>query len=355
VPAVPTPTTAAGPVVERGWISFRLPDPDEELAGVRLATDRGFPVAPDPFVRDGDGWTLRMAAPALDRFEYALAVQRADGAHEYWPDPTNPLRAPGAFGEKSVVGLPGYVAPAWLDAERVPGATDVLAVASSALGAELEIALWRPDDARDDEPLGLLVAHDGPELAQLARLTDYAAAHIASGALPRHRVALLAPGDRDQWYSASALYARTLATRVLPAIADAVAVRRPVGAGASLGALALLHTQRRFPDVFAGLFLQSGSFFMPRFDAQESGFVRYRRIVRFVRATLREPPRRTVPVAMTCGALEENADDNRVMASALAAQGYRVSLHEGRDLHNFTAWRNAWDPHLTQLLREVWR
>ena len=79
--------------------------------------------------------------------------------------------------------------------------------------------------------------------------------------------------------------------------------------------------------------------------------MRYRRIVRFVRATLREPPRRTVPVALTCGALEENADDNRVMASALAAQGYPVTLDEGRDLHNFTAWRDAWDPHLTRLLR----
>jgi len=60
-------------------------------------------------------------------------------------------------------------------------------------------------------------------------------------------------------------------------------------------------------------------------------------------------------VVLTCGALEENADDNRVMASALAAQGYSVSLHEGRDLHNFTAWRDAWHPHLTGLLREVWR
>jgi enterochelin esterase-like enzyme len=117
----------------------------------------------------------------------------------------------------------------------------------------------------------------------------------------------------------------------------------------------LLHTQRRFPDVFAGLFLQSGSFFMPRFDAQESGFVRYRRIVRFVRVTLREQPRRTVPVAMTCGALEENADDNRVMASALAAQGYPLAMDEGRDLHNYTAWRDAWHPHLTRLLAEVWR
>jgi len=307
-----------------------------------------------PFEREGDGWTLRMPVPALDRFEYALVVQRGDGAREHWTDPANPLRAPGAFGEKSVVQLPGYAAPAWLEAERVPGTTDGLTVASSALGAELEVAIWRPGDAADDEPLALLVAHDGPELDQLARLTDFSAAQIASGALPRHRVALVAPGDRDQWYSASALYARTLATRVLPAIADTVAVRRPVGAGVSLGALAMLHAQRRFPDVFAGLFLQSGSFFMPRFDAQESGFVRYRRIVRFVRSTLREPPRRAVPVAMTCGALEENADNNRVVASALAAQGYPVALHEGRDLHNYTAWRDAWDPHLTRLLREAW-
>jgi enterochelin esterase family protein len=354
LPAVSSPIAAA-PLVEGDSIILRLPDPDETLAGVRLATDRGFPVAAEAFARDGDGWRLRMPAPALDRFEYALAVQRADGGHEQWTDPANPLRAPGAFGEKSVVQLPGYSPPAWLGAERVPGAIERLTVASSALGAELEVAIWRPRDARDDEPLPLLVAHDGPELDELARLTDHSAAHIASGALPRHRVALVAPGDRDQWYSASALYARTLATRVLPAIADAVAVRRPVGAGASLGALAMLHAHRRFPDAFAGLFLQSGSFFMPRFDAQESGFVRYRRIVRFVRATLREAPRRTVPVAMTVGGLEENAADNRVMARALAAQGYPVALHEGRDLHNYTAWRDLWDPHLTRLLEETWR
>jgi enterochelin esterase-like enzyme len=346
---------ATSPLVEGDSIVLRLSDPDEALAGVRLATDRGFPVAAEPFVREGDGWTLRMPAPALGRFEYTLAVQRADGEHEHWTDPANPLRAPGAFGEKSVVELPGYAAPAWLGAERVPGRVDRLTVASSALGAELELAIWRPEDARDEELLHLLVAHDGPELDQLARLTDYCAAHIAAGVLPRHRVALVAPGDRNQWYSASALYARALANRVLPAIADVVAVRRAVGAGVSLGALAMLHAQRRFPDVFAGLFLQSGSFFMPRFDAHESGFVRYRRIVRFVRSTLREPPRRTVPVAMTVGALEENAADNRVMASALAAQGYPVGLHEGRDLHNYTAWRDAWDPHLTRLLQEAWR
>jgi enterochelin esterase family protein len=354
VPAVSTPTTAAGPVVERGRISFRLSDPDAELAGVRLWTDRGFPATADRFARAGDGWALDVPAPALARFEYALDLEHADGSRGLATDPANPRRAPGAFGAKSVVELPGYAQPAWLDAPRVGGRTDGLSVASSALGAEVEVAIWRPDDAPDDEPLDLLVAHDGPELDALARLTDYAAAQIAAGRLPRHRVALLAPGDRNQWYSASALYARTLARQVLPAIAAAVAVRRPVGLGVSLGALAMLHAHHRFPDRFAALFLQSGSFFMPRFDAHESGFVRYRRVVRNVRAMIREPPERPVPVALTCGALEENVFNNRVMARALASQGFPAALHEGGDLHNYTAWRDAFDPHLTALLRDVW-
>jgi enterochelin esterase-like enzyme len=232
--------------------------------------------------------------------------------------------------------------------------TRELAIASTALGADVRVTLWSPPDTRDGDELPLLVAHDGPELDRRAGLTAYAAAQIAAERLPPHRVALLDPGDRDQWYSASALYARALATRVLPGIADAVAVRRPVGTGVSLGALAMLHAHRRFPDSFAGLFLQSGSFFVPRFDRHESSFVRYRRVVRFVRATLREPPRRTLPVTLACGAREENVHNNRLMASALAAQGYRARFVEGPGLHDFTAWRDMLDPHLTHLLRDAW-
>jgi enterochelin esterase-like enzyme len=229
-----------------------------------------------------------------------------------------------------------------------------LAIASSALGAAVVVGIWSPEDAVDGEAMPLLVAHDGPELDRRAGLTRFVAAQIEAGRLPRHRVALLDPGERDQWYSASALYARALATRVLPGIAAAVAVRRPVGMGASLGGLAMLHAHRRFPDAFAGLFLQSGSFFVPRFDRHESGFVRYRRIVRFVRATLRERPRRTVPVTLTCGAREENVHNNRLMASALAAQGYRARFVEGPGVHDYTAWRDMLDPHLTALLQDVW-
>ena len=179
---------------------------------------------------------------------------------------------------------------------------------------------------------------------------------IAAGALPPHRVALLAPGDRDEWYSASALYSRALYVDVVPALRAAVAVTGyPVGMGASLGALAMLVTQRRAPRTFGALFLQSGSFFMPRFDAQESRFPRYARIVRTVRRILRSGPfADPVPVALTCGVAEENLANNRVMARALAEQGYESALHVNPDMHNFTGWRDALDPHLTRLLGRMW-
>ena len=73
-----------------------------------------------------------------------------------------------------------------------------------------------------------------------------------------------------------------------------------------------------------------------------------------MRATLLGTHPDPVPVAVTCGSAEENVHNNRLMARALTAQGYSASLHEGPDLHNYTAWRDAFDPHLTRLLARAW-
>ena len=187
-------------------------------------------------------------------------------------------------------------------------------------------------------------------------MTRYAGAMIESGALPPFRVALVPPGNRDEWYSASAWYGRALCRRILPALREHVPVLgRPVGMGPSLGALAMLQAHRAWPGTFAGLFLQSGSFFVPRFDRHESGFARYARIVRFVRGVLRVASYAApVPVSLTCGAKEENVHNNRLMASSLAAQGYGSQLQEVAGLHDFTGWRDAFDPHLTRLLARLW-
>ena len=59
-------------------------------------------------------------------------------------------------------------------------------------------------------------------------------------------------------------------------------------------------------------------------------------------------------VALTCGRGEENAANNRAMAARLATLGWPSTLAEFDDMHNYTAWRDALDPHLTGLLRQVW-
>jgi enterochelin esterase family protein len=328
--------------------SLRVDDPDKRFAAVRLCSDVPLP-NPD-FVRDDGGWVLHLPDNRLARLEYRLELSDRDGETVVVCDPGNPQRAPGAFGEKSVLLAPGYRAPAWLEQPVVEGALDVVGL--RVLGRDLAIAVWSPCEG----PLPLLVAHDGPEYDELAGLTRYAGAIIERRSVAPFRVALLPPGNRDEWYSASAAYGRALCNRILPAVREYVAVTgRPVGMGASLGSLAMLQAQRTWPGVFAGLFLQSGSFFVPRFDRHESGFPRYARIVRFVRRVLRaatfdEP----VPVAMTCGAEEENVHNNRLVARALAAQGYDAQLVEVPDLHNYTCWRDAFDPHLTRLLANLW-
>jgi enterochelin esterase family protein len=327
---------------------LRLDDPDQRYAAVRLRSDLG--LREPEFDREDGGWVLRLPPMLLERLEYQLEVSYHDGTTEVVCDPGNPCRAPGVFGDKSVVVGARYQPPAWLDGRAVEGASQHVGI--RVRGRDLEVAIWSPSEGE----LPLLVAHDGPEYAALAGLTRYAGAMIERGAARPFRVALLPPGDRDEWYSASAAYGRALSQRILPALRAAVPVAgAPVGMGASLGAVAMLHAQRARPGTFGGLFLQSGSFFVPRFDRHEARFPRYGRIVRFVGDVLRarsQPER--VATVMTCGAEEENVHNNRVMAAALSAQGYDVRLHEVPDLHNYTSWRDALDPHLTRLLALVW-
>jgi enterochelin esterase-like enzyme len=178
----------------------------------------------------------------------------------------------------------------------------------------------------------------------------------ASGALPPMRAALLGPGARNRNYSASSAYARALVDDLLPTVrARAPSAGLPVGMGSSLGALAMLHAQRRHPGLLAAMFLQSGSFFHASTGDARFDFTRARRIIRFVGDVLAarscEDP---VPVVMTCGALEKNLANNRAMRDALALQGYDIRLQQGRDLHNWIAWRDLFDPHLVALLRRMW-
>lgn len=353
-------TLDAGPLVDDAHVTFRVDDPHGDVVRVRLVQELLRPRVGPEFARVDARWQLRLPRPDVHRIEYQLELTRADGTTEVVCDPANPRRAPGPFGDKSVVEMPGYRPPAWV--ARRPAATgDVVAldVPSATLRATLRVELWSSHGTRPADRLPLLVAHDGPEYARLSSLTHLLDVQAADGALPPMRAALVPPVERDQDYSASAAYARALTHEILPAVTAEAPVPRGramrVGMGASLGALAMLHAHRGAPAAFGGLFLQSGSFFQPRLDGHESGFARFRRVTRFVgRVLAAEGWAHPVPVAMTCGTIEENLANNRAMRDALARQGYDVELHEVRDGHNWVAWRDAFEPPLVRLLQRTW-
>ena len=217
----------------------------------------------------------------------------------------------------------------------------------------LEGRLWQAPGV--DGPAPLLVVHDGPAYAGEGRLLDYLT-RLAAGRLERApgvgvRALLLTAPDRDAWYSANGDYAAALAEAV-GEITTAWPTTFTVGAGASLGALAALHAQWNL-GLFDGLLLQSGSFFTPDTDPQEEQFAHWEAVVGFVSTVQDEVPARPLPpVAMTCGADEENIHNNRLMAARLAELA-DVGYVEAHAIHNFVAWRDALHPSLTELLTKV--
>ncbi len=345
----------SGPQVCADRVVFTFPDLKGCLVGVRLAPALST-TTPLNFRRTRSGWALNFLRPPVMRMEYKLTLAHPDGSFSEIVDPANPLSTPGAFGDKSVVQFPGYAEPSWLTAPAVAGHFSRVTVPTRGLGGPIEAMVWSPDGSVPDQPMPLLIANDGPEYEEMAQLTRYAGSLISSGRLPAFRVALLAPGARDEWYSAKNAYSRAMIDGVLPTIADLVKVDgRVVGMGSSLGALAMLHIHRLYPNAFGGLFLQSGSFFDSRLDPQERDFTRFARLTRFVLATRRPAAHSApIPVVLTCGAAEENLGNNRQLTGALLAQGYPARMVEVPDAHNFVAWRDAFDPALGELLTTVW-
>lgn len=350
------------PVVHDDAVLFRIVDEHEALSRVRLNQEIKRPrLGPDfLFDKTTKTWSLRFPRPNADRIEYMFVLTHTDGGEEWIPDPANPARAGGPFGDKSVIEFPGYEAPSWIEAPPVaPEDIHETGIRSRTLRATLRTQIWSSKSGNLDEPLPLLVAHDGPEYNELSDLLKLLQLRTTDGTLPPMRVALIAPHDRDQTYSASAAYARALSYEILPAL-DKLAPTphgraMRAGMGASLGGLSMLHVHRNNPATFGALFLQSGSYFRQRYDKQESGFVRFGRISRFMGRVLTAGEwAHPIPVTLTCGTVEENLMNNRATFAALQRQGYEATFVENRDAHNWVGWRDTFDPYLIDLLKKVW-
>lgn len=348
-------TDSVGPVsefvttVDGEDVVVRYADPDHRAGQVSVWAHLHLGDSRMSKVRDG--WEVRLGDLAVDRLEYLLDV---DG--ELRPDPGNSRIVPGPFGDHSWIPLPAYREPQWLAREAVAGERAPLTLSRTAVG-RIDTEIWSPVDAATDERLPLLISHDGPEMDAYGGLTAYVGSMLAAGTLPRMRVALVAAGPRNKRYAANPAYARALTTRLVPALLEAVPTAgRPVLMGQSLGAVAALHAAWTSPGTFAGLFLQSGSFFTRELDPQESGFEFWPQVTGFVAtvhaATQAAPG--APPTTLTCGSAEENDANNRAMRDQLCRVGVETAWGELRDGHTWTCWRDTLDPYLTDLLLRVW-
>ncbi|HEX3222531.1 MAG TPA: alpha/beta hydrolase-fold protein [Nocardioides sp.] len=330
-------------------VVVRYADPDHRAA--RVSVWAHLHLGDTSMHRVDGGWEVRLGNLPVDRLEYLIDV---DG--DLRVDPSNPRLVAGPFGDHSWIPLPAYRRPGWLCTDPVPGERVPLTLSRTGAG-RVDAEIWSPADAGHDDPLPLLLSHDGPEMDGYGGLTSYVGALVAEGRLPRMRVVLLAAGPRNKRYAANAAYSRALTTRVLSAVTDTVPTTgRPVLMGQSLGALAALHAAWTSPTTFGGLFLQSGSFFTPDLDPQESGFESWREVTGFVasvRAASRAAPG-APPMTLTCGTAEENLANNLALRDHLAAVGVETAWGEVRDGHTWTCWRDTLDPHLTDLLTRVW-
>jgi len=355
-PATGLPPEQSGPDVTADGVVFHLPDANHDYDGVRLEVDWLLGDVDPEFVWAAGDWSLHLPRPAAWRLEYQLTIRRG-GDYHWTPDPGNPRRVANPFGEKSEIRFPDYREPAWLMTPAT-GPVRTVEIPAGRLTEQVPVQLWSPAGLPADRAAPLLLAHDGSDMARRGSLLSWASDMSSTSPV---RVALLDPavGLRNEWYAADPDYADHLAEVVLPALTARVLTGPVIGLGASLGAVSMLTLQRRHPGSISALALQSGSFFTPTLDAQESNFAQFEQICAAVKLMSAGPQLtaasapRPVPVLMTCGAIEENLANNKQMAAALERQRHPVTLRVVPDAHTMIGWRDAWSPELDDLIGDL--
>jgi enterochelin esterase family protein len=342
------------PLAEPGVLTFAWRGEAEHVHLVRWIHGGGNRL---PFARLGgtDLWLLRLPVEDGGRFEYKLGIGRR-GGEELVLDPLNPARAGDPFGENSVAGTLGYERPEWsLPRGAAPGRIEQIEVASRAFGESRTVGVYLPAGHDPGRAYPLVVVHDGGDFVAYADLPVVLDNLIDEGAIPPVIAALVQTRDRLGEYSGSRAHARFLVEELLPAIGAecriAEAAPERVLLGASLGAVASLSTAFRFPGVFGGLVLKSGSFILDERKLERRPHPVFHRIARLMRALKRAPALVGTRAFVSTGELEGLADENRALAEFLRERGVDVLFKSAWDGHHWHNWRDQLRDGLTWVLR----
>jgi enterochelin esterase family protein len=200
------------------------------------------------------------------------------------------------------------------------------------------------------------VIHDGDDFMTYADLAVSLDNLIDAGDIQPVVAALVQSRDRTGEYPRGRRHARYLVRELLPALSDRFAISdRPgdrVLLGASLGAVASLATAFRYPGVFGGLVLQSGSFVLDERKLERRTHPVFHRVARLVRALRRAPDLPRTRAFVSTGELEGLADENRALATFLRERNVDVLFRSAWDGHHWHNWRDQLRDGLMWVLRD---
>ena len=343
------------PLAEPGTLTFAWRGEADRLHLVRwihAGVDRR------PFARlaGSDLWLLRLPVEDGGRFEYKLAIGR-DGHEELVVDPRNPQRAGDPFGENSVARTLGYERPEWSLPRGAPAGR-----------IEASRSRARPSARRATSgvPAGGLRSRAGLSAGGRARRRRLR--HLrrpAGGARQPDRrrarsrpviAALIQTRDRLGEYSGSRQHARLPRARAAAGSSRRAGVSpRPRASGCcsaqASGRWRRWSTAFRYPGVFGGLVLKSGSFILDEGKLRRRPHPVFHRIARVMRALRRAPPLPPTRAFVSTGELEGLADENRALASFLRERGVDVLFKSAWDGHHWHNWRDQLRDGLRWVLR----
>jgi enterochelin esterase-like enzyme len=292
-----------------------------------------------------DLWYLTLELPEGSRVEYQLEVARG-GQRERLNDPLNPRLARSPVGDSSVCYASGHVVPDWTfpDPEARPGTLADMVVPSRALRRDARVTLYLPARFRRSARYPLLIVHDGGDYLSFADAKTVLDNLIHRLDVAELVAAFVYPGDRLAEYANSAAHARYLTAELLPRLeAEFPLAGRASGRclmGSSFGAVASLATAYRYPEVYASLLLQSGSFVFTDIGHDHGGGPAFEPVVRFMNRYRASPRRVADRLFVSCGVYEPLIVPNRSMVPVFEGAGMAVRYIEARDGHSWENWRD---------------
>lgn len=347
-------TTHDFPLNEPGWATFAWRGEADRVDLVRWVQSDAERASFDR-LPGTDLWLLRFPVKDEGRFEYKLAIGR-NGDEEWIVDPLNPARASDPFGENSVCGTFGYSRPDWTLPSGAPaGHIDSLSLESQVFGETREDRIYLPSGHAAGQAYPLVVIHDGDDFVTYADLAVSLDNLIAAGDIPPLVAALVQTGDRLGEYARGRRHARYIVQELLPALSARYHVstlpQERLLLGASLGAVASLATAFRYPGVFGGLVLKSGSFILDKQKLEDRPHPVFHEVARLVQALKRAPDLPATRAFVSTGELEGLAGENRDLATFLRERGVDVLFKSAWDGHHWHNWRDQLRDGLRWVLR----